>query len=174
MRAPILIALIFASYVVSRRTDKILPLDVKLGLWEVTTAVTSSRQIPVPAEVLAKLTPEQRARIEERMKAGSSGTTKTTTRRQCLTKEQMDKGATFGEERKSCTRTVLTSTSSRLDLRVECADHGRTSEGTLQIEALDSENVRGTAQSLLSVDHTINSGSTFTARWVGPICSTPK
>jgi uncharacterized protein DUF3617 len=170
MRTSILMGLIFASYIVSRRTDKIQPLDVKLGLWEVTTAATTGGQIPVPAEVLAKLTPGQRARIEERLKAQSSGTTKTTTRRQCLTKEQLDKGATFGEERKSCTRTVLTSTSSRLDLRVECADQGRTSEGTLQIEALDSENVRGTAQSMFSGDHTLNPGSTFTARWIGPIC----
>jgi hypothetical protein len=45
--------------------DKIQPLNVKLGLWETTHTTTTSGQMPIPPEMLAKLTPEQRAKMEE-------------------------------------------------------------------------------------------------------------
>jgi hypothetical protein len=90
----------------------------------------------------------------------------------CLTKEQLDQGVTFGEDRKSRTRTVLASTGSKLELRIECGSQGqgKRSDGTFQIEAIDSERVKGSVRLTLSGDRTAASSSTFTARWIGPIC----
>src|SRR5882724_1490051 len=51
---------------------KFQPLDVKTGLWETTTTNTHSGEMPLPAELLDRLTPEQRARMEARMKANSA------------------------------------------------------------------------------------------------------
>lgn len=175
MRKKLCVGLMFASSVAVHAADKLQLLDVKLGLWEVSSTITPSGQMPLPAEVLARLTPEQRARIEERTKSRSSEPAKTTTRKHCLTREQFDQGTTFGEDRKSCTRTILTSTSSRVDIRVECADHGLKILEAVRIDALDAENVKGSIHVLATgSDHTSNSDSTFTARWLGPVCGTIK
>ena len=50
-------------------TDTITPLDVKLGQWESTLTTESNGLPPIPPEVLDRLSPEQRAKMEERMKA---------------------------------------------------------------------------------------------------------
>ena len=64
--------------------DSVQPLDVKLGLWESTTTTEHSGAPPIPDEVLARLTPEQRAKIEERAKASAQQGPKTTTRKNCV------------------------------------------------------------------------------------------
>src|SRR5579862_1851315 len=171
MRTPILVGLIFTSSLAVRAADKVQPLDVKLGLWEVTATVTTSGQMPVPADLLARWTPEQRARVEDRLKAQSSGSTKTTTRRHCVTREDLDKGTSFGEDRKSCTRTVVSSSKSQLEMRLECEDQGMKSVGRFQVEAIDSENVKGSIHlTASSGDHTMNSGSNLTGKWIGAVC----
>lgn len=52
--------------------SKFQPLNVKTGLWESTTTSTTSGQMPLPSDMLAKLSPDQRARIEARMNANSA------------------------------------------------------------------------------------------------------
>src|ERR1051326_794273 len=45
---------------------KLQPMDVKPGLWETNTTMTVAGEMPVPAEMLNRLTPEQRARIDRK------------------------------------------------------------------------------------------------------------
>jgi Protein of unknown function (DUF3617) len=45
--------------------------NIKPGLWEVTTNPKMSGQMPIPEEQLAKMTPEQRARLQAAMQAGA-------------------------------------------------------------------------------------------------------
>ncbi|HEY1242524.1 MAG TPA: hypothetical protein VGF16_18310, partial [Bryobacteraceae bacterium] len=80
--------------------DDFKPMDVKTGLWESTMTNQMSGQMPIPAEALAKLTPEQRARIEQAMKARASQGPKTSTNRSCVTKEQLNKPMTFNQDQK--------------------------------------------------------------------------
>lgn len=50
--------------------DSITPLDVKLGQWETTsTTNTTGIAMAILPDVLDKLLPDQRAKIEERIKA---------------------------------------------------------------------------------------------------------
>jgi hypothetical protein len=100
MRLIPLLALVTLS-TATGAADKVRPLNVKLGLWEVTTTVMASEEIPIPAGLLEKLTPEQRARVEERIEARSSQAAKVTRRKFCLTGEQLNKGPIFGQDRKS-------------------------------------------------------------------------
>jgi hypothetical protein len=175
MRTKILLGLMFTLALPAWVTDKVQPLNVKLGLWETTTTVASSGEMPIPPDLLAKLTPEQRAKMEERMKARSAGQARTTTRKSCLTKEQLDKALAFGEDRKSCTRTVITSTSSKLGVRFECAEQGMKVEGTVQVEALSPENVEGSVHMTgAGSGHTMNTTSNFTSKWLGPACGDVK
>ena len=62
---------------------KFQPLNVKTGLWESTSTSTTVGQMPVPADLLAKLSPEQRAKFEARMKANSAPKTRTFTKKNC-------------------------------------------------------------------------------------------
>jgi hypothetical protein len=148
--------------------DKIQPLDVKLGQWETTTTSQVSGAPPIPADAMARLTPEQRARMEAAMNRAPH----TQTRKSCLKKEDLEKGATFGQDRKNCARTVLTSTSSKMDVRLQCDEgDGMKTNATLKVEALNSENVKGAVEAESSGGgNKMNMKSNFTAKWLGPVC----
>src|SRR5262245_38326842 len=87
---------------------KLQPLNVKTGLWESTITTTTSGQMPIPAEMLARLTPEQRAKFEARMNQNASPKTRTYTNRDCETKEKLAEQP-FNSE-KECKQTIVTST----------------------------------------------------------------
>ena len=165
-----LVGVMFITSLALPALDKVQPLNIKVGLWEVTTTMAKSGSIPIPAEMLARLTPEQRARVEERMKASATDTTKVTTRTYCLTRNQLAKGTTFGEDPKACSRTVLISTPRRVNARIDCVSQGVKSKGALQVEALDPENIRGAINLIATDGHSSSSTSTFTAEWVSPVC----
>jgi len=175
MRATILFGLILTVANQIWAADKVQPLNVKTGLWEVTTTTTRSGEMPLPADLLAKLTPEQRAKMEETSKANSSELTRSTTRKSCLTKEKLETGAAFHEDRKSCGLTIVTSTSSKLETRVQCDVEGVKNVGTFQVEALSQESVKGAVHMTTSGgDHTLIMTSSFTANWIAPACGDVK
>ena len=174
MRRSPLVALLALSTVIAA-VDKVQSVQLKLGLWEVTTTVTANKELPIPAGLLEKLTPKQRARVEERVRASSSDAPKITKRTYCLTEEQLNEGPTFGQEPKSCKRTALTSSDKTVRLRMACFDNDRESDGTLQVEALASDRVRGSVKfSLAGAEASPNSAATFSARWIGPVCSSTR
>lgn len=153
--------------------DNVHPLDVKLGLWESTTTMEHSGTPPIPAEVLARLTPEQRARIEERAKAGAGP--KTTTRKSCVKKEDLEKALAFGNDDKTCHRTVLASSSSKLEFRLECGAGTMKSNGTVNIEAISSEHVKGTIQMTMGDGtRSMKMNTAFESKWLGPVCEGTK
>ena len=171
----IFVVVILMSSVAVWAADKVQPLNVKVGLWEVSTTMTRSGQMPMPAEFLARLTPEQRARMEERMKANSAEKTKTTTRKECMTKEKLARDSAFGEDDRRCTRTVVSSTGSKTKVKIQCAYEGAKNDGTFVMEALNSESIKGSGQIMATGGgHTMNSSSTITGKWIGPVCGSVK
>lgn len=170
MRATIFVVLTFSLSVVWA-ADKPQTLNVKTGLWRVTTITVKTGEMPIPDELLARLTPQQRTRMEERMKARSPERTTTTTEKSCITKEQLEQGPAFGVERKQCVRKVLASTSKKASMKIECEQEGVKGDGILQFEALAPESVTG-SEHVRAGDgtHTMNSNSTITAQWIGPAC----
>jgi hypothetical protein len=155
--------------------DKVQPLDIKTGLWEITTTNLMSGMPPIPPEALARMTPEQRARMEESMKATMSGNPKTTTRKDCVTKEKLNKDYLFGEERKQCTRTVITASSSKTEMKMQCQEENMKMDGALRMEALGSEHVKGTMKMVTTGGgRTMNIDVDFNARYLGPVCGDTK
>ncbi len=149
--------------------DKLEPLNVKTGLWETTTTISTSGEMPIPAEYLSRMTPAQRARMEERLKANSAPKTRTSTHKSCETKEKLEK-APFSNQ-KECTESVVTSTSSKAELKVSCDFGDVKGSGTVTVEALSPEAARGSAQiTATGGGHTINTNSTFTSKWLGASC----
>ena len=149
--------------------DTFHPLDVKPGQWESTMTVATNGAPPIPPEALARLTPEQRARLEERTKSLSG---RTTVRKTCVEKEKLAKPLTWGHDDKACTYTLGASTGSLQEIHVECNKENRKSSGTIRVEALDSENIKGSVQMILTFgDRTSEINSTFTGKYLGPTCS---
>ncbi len=151
---------------------KVLTLNVKPGLWEVTETTGVAGQIPIPAGMLEKLTPEQRTRFEDRLKSESSAP-KPTVYKRCITQNDVDKG--FSLDDKPCTRTVVSSTASRMDVKLDCLINDTKWNGRGQFEAVDSENVKGHIQAVASNgDHTMRASSSYTAKWIGSSCGSTK
>ena len=158
--------------------DKIIPPNIKTGLWEITEthAVTGMPPMPsIPPDVLEKMSPEQRAQMEAHMKGAMSGTPKTTTRKDCVTREKLEKEYAFAEDRKECTRTVLSSSSTVTEVKIHCAEKEMTSDGTVKFQALSQESVKGTMRMVMTGhDRTMNMNIDFVSRYLGPSCGDVK
>ncbi len=173
MRTRLLCLLLAFFSIALWAADKIQPLNVKLGLWEVTSTTNVSGMPPIPDDVLARMTPEQRARMEAAMKARSGEGPKTTVRKECITKEKLEKDLAFGDEKNSeCTHTVVSSSSSGLEVKLHCANQGVSSDGTFRVDVPNSEAVKGSVQmvSTTNSQRKMNINSTFSGKYLGASC----
>jgi hypothetical protein len=170
MRMNLLVAVIFLALTLWA-ADNIAPLNVKEGLWEVTVTHSMSGMpaMPnIPPDALAKMPPDQRARIEAMM----NGQPSTDVRKECITKEKLEKHSAFSANRGDCTRTVVSSTGSKLELKFHCEEKQSSSDGTFVMEALASDNVKGTMHSVIktSSGKTMNMDFTITSKYLGSAC----
>ena len=149
------------------------PLDVKTGEWQTTTTGQTTGMPPIPDEVLNRLTPDQRAKMEAAMAARGARGNKATVTKGCLTKEQLEKGFNTGDETtKMCTRTLVSSFGGKQELRIDCARDGMKTTGTIKVDAIDSENVKGSiSMTASSGERTMNMNYTFASKWLGPVCT---
>ena len=140
------------------------PLGIKTGLWEVTYSRSANGDVPMPAGFASKLTPEQRARYEAAMKEKSTHTYKS-----CVKKEDID-GSLLKNDQK-CKVTVLKSTSSELDGKMECDMEGMRGNGTMNMHVIDSEHTQGVTHMTLNGNgRTFNSDATISSKWIGADC----
>ena len=126
---------------VSRAADNLTPLDVKTGLWEITTIGERSATLPIPADALAKMTAEQKARLEASMK--SVPASQTSTRQSCITKQDLTRAFDYSDGDKACKQTIMTSTSTKQEVRLECDTPGNKTVRTVKVEAVDSSHLKG-------------------------------
>lgn len=157
--------------------DTIRPLDVKLGLWESTTTSEMTGMPPIPDELLAKMTPEQRSRMEAAAKArGAQSKKAPSVHQSCVTKESLAKAQNFGnDDRLSCQRNIIRSSSTAQDIRFECDVSGIKSTGNIHVEAVNPEHVKGTSQvEAAGGKNAMTMKVNFESRWIGPDCSAMK
>jgi hypothetical protein len=146
------------------------PLNVKPGIWESTRTWTTSGQMPIPTGMLDRLTPEQRARFEERMKANSSAKTHTTEDKHCVTREDLQKPPKF-TQRENCTWTLLESSGTRTKGSAVCQVEGMNMTGTGEFEAPDQEHMTATIH-LTSTGggHSMTTDAKIASKWLGSSC----
>ena len=177
MRNKLLLASIVLCALVCSLTlwaaDDITPLNVKEGLWEITMthSMTGMPAMPnIPPDVLAKMPPEQRARIE----AMTKGTPDV--RKECVTKEKLEKHSAFGNNRGECTRTVISSTGRKLEVKFHCEEKQSSSDGNFVVEAIGTDSVKGTTHlvSNSSSGHAMTMDFTFSSKYLGPDCGDVK
>lgn len=146
-------------------------LDVKTGLWETTIVSETSGRPPIPPELLAKLTPEQRARMEERMKANQAGGPSTHISKSCITQEKLSKALTLGADTGSCSRRIISSSPNKQEYQFDCAQGDRKQTGTVRIEATSRESIQGSVEFTFSGNgNTMTSKSKLTGKWISSDC----
>jgi len=150
------------------------PLNVKPGLWETTLDSERSGTPPIPPEALAKMSPEQRAKLEAAIQQ-SLGPQHRVAKR-CVTQADIDKGFE-GMERMghgNCTQNVTSSTSSLRAGSFSCTG-AQTTSGTYRVEARRPDSV------VANWDVTVGNGdkamkmkSVMQGKWLGADCGSLK
>jgi hypothetical protein len=171
--AVVAVALCCAAAVLLWGADNLVPLNVKEGLWEVTTthSISGAPAMAIPPDTLAKMPPEQRARIEAAMKQSGINGPATDVRKECVTKEKLDKSMAFNDNRENCKRTVVNSTASKMSVKFHCEDKQGSTDGTFQVDALGSDNAKGSMQATTNRNgQTMNMNFTFNSKYLGSDC----
>lgn len=146
------------------------PLNVKPGLWEMNVDSEGSGAAPIPPDVLARMSPEQRAKLEAVMQHAMAPQHRVVKR--CVTQADIDKGFEEMEQRDGgkCTHTVTSSTPALRTGSFTCTGRENTS-GTYRFEARSPEAV------VADWDVTVsNSGKAMRmknvtqGRWLGADC----
>ena len=83
-------------------------LDVKPGLWEITSTHQITGIPPMPKEWQDKVTPEQRAAMEAAFKKESEKGPQTDTERECITEAGSGAAVRFGDPRIARRRSIRT------------------------------------------------------------------
>lgn len=153
---------------------KITPMNVKTGLWQSTSTITVTGSLGLPPEVLAKMTPEQKARYEAAMQAQAGGHSSTHTEKSCLTQKDLTTDPfaqkDSDDENIHCHGTLLSSTSTDIVLQETCSGEA-TMNYTMKIHAADSEHATGTGTGTATMGgHTMNSSVKFQSTWIGATC----
>jgi Protein of unknown function (DUF3617) len=142
------------------------PLNIKTGLWEVTFSRSANGELPMPAEYMSHLTPEQRARFEAAMKERSTHTYKS-----CVKKEDIDGSLLNSKNNNDCRVTILKSTSTELDGKMSCNMEGMRGDGTMKMHVLDSTHTQGvTHMTMTGNGKTFNTDATLSSKWIGSDC----
>jgi hypothetical protein len=172
MTLRIALPLAAALFCITGWAADVTPMSVKTGQWESTLATETSGQLPIPQEMLDKLTPEQRAKMEAAMKARGAQGARANTYKSCVRKEDLEKPFGSDETRKSCKQTILTSSPTHQEIHMDCEIGGGKQSGTFKVDAVDSGNVKGSMQMVASNGgRSMTVNSNFSAKWLGPVCT---
>ena len=175
MKAKVLLGFVLLAAPLLCAQQKITPLNVKLGLWDSTWTSSSKGQLPLPQEMLDRMTPEQRAKFEAAVQAQAAKGAIPQSSKYCLTREKLNEHV-FRDNDPDCTQTVVTSTSSKLDVKLHCTKGKGISDGSFQIEALDSGSVKGKLHMTITGDggRSMDIDGNFSGKWLGPACGDVK
>jgi hypothetical protein len=178
MKFTTIAALALFSLPVGGAAQEFTPLDLKLGLWETTTksemsGMPMSAMPQIPEETLAKLPPAQRAQIEARMKG--MGGPQNMTVRNCITRDSLARGAQFGKADNTCAYKVVSSSSSKQEMHMDCTKGQTKMSGDVTVERVDSDHVKGT-MAMKSGDSStpVNMKMSFDTKWISADCGDVK
>jgi Protein of unknown function (DUF3617) len=151
--------------------------NIKPGLWEVTTNPKMSGQMPIPEEQLAKMTPEQRTRLQAAMQSGMATGSKPRIYKECMTPEKIARGFEMdrGADEASCKRTIVSSTSTELTLHDECNRPERKSVTDVHFEIKGGTQMNGKINVVVtSSGKKMTVDSTVQGKWLSASCGTVK
>lgn len=95
-------------------------LNVKLGLWEMTSLTRMSGMPPLPKEVMDKMTPQQRAEMLARIKEAQAEEPEPDVSSECITQDDLEKPFASADT-ENCTQTIVRTTRNTQEIRLVCA-----------------------------------------------------
>jgi hypothetical protein len=144
-------------------------LNVKVGLWEITSISRFSGMPPLPKEVLDKMTPQQRADMEAKIKAASAEEPEPEVSSECITQEDLEKPFNSANA-DECTQTIVRTTRNSQEIRLACSGKTKGS-GTFKVTSPTPETMTG------DLDLKVGEGanvmtvtSKIKGRWLGADC----
>jgi len=147
-------------------------LDIKMGLWEVTTTTTIGGLTSTLDT--SKMPPAQAAQMEAALKSATAPRTETS--QTCMTKEKFEKDGFLMEPTPgvTCKTTPSTNTKTAYAAKVECTG-ARAMSGEVQV-ATDSSSAFKAAMKMASAEggRTINVDIAMTGKWIGAACGNVK
>ncbi|MEO6972060.1 MAG: DUF3617 domain-containing protein [Rhodoferax sp.] len=142
--------------------------NVKTGAWEMTTTAVSTGNF-MPPEMLARMSPEQRARMERAMQA-HSGKPTTAVDKHCVTKEDLDQDGFFKSDNENqCSRKIVQKSATRVVLEQTCGAP-RASTATVIVEIQTPESVT-TAIDIVMAGGNGKVHMQGHGRWLGASCA---
>lgn len=142
-------------------------LNTRTGAWEMTTT-TATAGVPIPADALAKMPAEQRAKLEAAMKA-RAGRNNTHVYQTCVTQADLDQNRMLkSDDDDKCSRKIVSSSPGKVIMEGVCpAPHASTSRVTIESTSPDrvvaSMDVMQGSNGKIHVD--------VKGRWLGASCA---
>jgi len=151
-------------------------LNVRPGLWEMTTSGEASGVPPIPEELLARLPPERRAKLQAAMAASMARAATPHASKQCITRQSLQHGIKIdGDGERNCRPTVISSTASVMDIRIECKSAKHTALGTIHFQTAGPEAVNGTVNMTIgNGEHRLAMKRVISGKWLGTDCGDVK
>lgn len=148
-------------------------LNVKPGLWQMTSSGESQGVPSIPAGLLAKLPPAQRAKMAAAMAHAMGQTAKPHVYKYCVTAKSLQRGFNPDEHPADthCTPKIVARSATMMDMREACSGrHGHTT-GHFHFEAPNPETMNGTIDLTLNDGgHTMHIKRVMRAQWLGADC----
>lgn len=148
-------------------------LAVKTGLWE-TTSVSTMSGMPamnLPADRLAKMSPAQRAQMEQMMQQMGARGPQTHKTRSCITDKDLKEGAFRGADgsgQQNCKYTQVASSARHQEVTFQCNSDGHKGTGRMVIDAPDSTHVQGNID--VKTD-SVTMNIKLTGQWLSSSCT---
>jgi len=142
--------------------------NAKLGAWEITSTSMTSGML-IPAEALANMPPDQRARIEKSMQA-RSGKPSTHVMKSCVTKSDLDQDRVLkSEDDENCKRKIISKSASKIVYEQTCKAPNA-SKSTVKVETKTPESMEA-VMDMVQVGGSGKIHVVIKGRWLGSSCA---
>ena len=152
--------------------------NIKPGLWEVSINPQVSGEMPIPEDQLAKMSPEQRARVQAALKASMTKGAKPRVYKECMTPEKIARGFDLNPhgDDPSCKRNVVSSSANAVTVHDECNKPEGKTVTDMHFEVKGGTQTSGKINIVMtsSAGKTMTVNSTVQGKWLAASCGTVK
>lgn len=150
-------------------------LDLKPGLWQVTSTGSMTGAPPIPPEVLASMPPEKRAQAQAMMQAAMARAGEPQVVQRCVTEDELRRGLNFDQRpNPSCQRKMVSNSSRLLVVHEECSGQ-RPMVGDFRFTALDRETMQGDIHVVMGTGaEATTMQRSLQGKWLGSDCDNVK
>ena len=144
-------------------------LDIKTGLWEITSVMQISGVPPLSKELLDQMTPEQRRKMEADFKAQAAQGPQVDTDRECITQQDLEQPFESADA-EDCKSTIVKTSRTTQEVRLACTgDHQ--GSGLFKVTTSSRDTMNATLDLKMGAGaNTMTIKGTMQGRWLSEDC----